>query len=300
MKTKAIVIKTKKKLFGELLGRNLSKFKGSGLDFREFREYVYGEDAKRIDWRVSAKINKPLIKEYDEERELRIIIAILKSGTLFFGTKKLKSELIAEIIATLSLAALNEDNKIQLIFLGKNKKIFKPTKNKKSVYSYVDYTLNENYLQENYTQTDIEFLNTFKKSLLFLIGDFYNKIDIQNLKHETYIINVRDRFEENPKFSGYTEIVDPISLKSVNVNFTKNLANKLNTELQKKEKELINICKKLKIPYTKIYTDEEAVYKLIKLVFLSVTTTNFNFSCFFTNPTTKVKQLSSSDSTGLD
>jgi len=266
LKTKAIIIKTKKKLFGELLGRNLSKFKGSGLDFREFREYVYGEDAKRIDWKASAKINKPLIKEYDEERELRIIIAVLKSGTLFFGTKKLKTELIAEIIAALSLAALNEDNKIQLIFLGKNKKIFKPTKNKKSVYSYVDYTLNENYLQENYTQTDIEFLNTFKKSLLFLIGDFYNEIDIQNLKHETYIINVRDKFEENPKFKGYTEIVDPVSLKSVNVNFTKNLANKLKTELQKKEKELINKCKKLKIPYTKIYTDEEAVYKLIKLV----------------------------------
>ena len=257
MKTNAIIIKTKKRIFGELLGRNLSKFKGNGLDFKEFREYVYGEDSKKIDWKVSAKINKPLVKEYDEERELRIIIAVLKSGSLFFGSKKLKTELIAEIIATLGIAALEEDNKIEVLFLGKNKK---------SIYTYVDYTLNTNYLQENYTQKDIDFLNSFKKSLLFLISDFYNPVDIYKLKHETYVISVRDRFEENPEFNGYTEVIDPVTFNSVNVNFTPAIINKLKKHIKKIDENLIIQCKKHKIPYIKIYTHEEPIYKLIKLV----------------------------------
>ncbi|ACM92877.1 conserved hypothetical protein [Nautilia profundicola AmH] len=266
MKTNAIIIKTKKRIFGNLLGRNLSKFKGSGLDFKEFREYVYGEDSKKIDWKVSAKINKPLVKEYDEERELRIIIAVLKSGTLYFGSRKLKTELIAEIIATLGIAALEEDNKIECLFLGKNKKIFKPTKNKKSVYSFVEYTLKTEYLEEDYTQKDIDFLNSFKKSLLFIIGDFLKPVEINTLKHETYIINVRDRFEEDPKFKGYTEIVDPVNLNSINVNFTNSTVKKLKKHINKIDKALITQCKKHKIPYTKIYTDEEPIHKLIKLV----------------------------------
>ena len=266
MKTNAIIIKTKKRIFGNLLGKNLSKFKGSGLDFREFREYIYGEDAKKIDWKVSAKINKPLVKEYDEERELRIIIAVLKSGTLFFGSKKLKTELIAEIIATLGIAALEEDNKIEMMFLGKNKKIFKPTKNKKSVYSFVDYTLKTNYLKEDYTQNDIDFLNSFKKSLLFIIGDFLKPVNIGALKHETYIINVRDKFEENPEFSGYTEIVDPVTLNTANVNFTKSAISQLKKHINRLDTDIFTQCKKRKIPYTKIYTDEDPVYKLIRLV----------------------------------
>ena len=266
MKTKAIILKTKKKIFGELLGRNLSKLKGNGLDFKEFREYTYGDDAKKIDWKISAKINKPLVKEYNEERELRIILAILKSGSLYFGSKKLKIETIAEIISTLSISALNEDNKIQLIFLGKNKKIFKPTKNKKSVYMFVDETLNQNYLEENYSQKDIEFLNSFKKSLLFIISDFYEPIDFSKLKHETYIINVRDKFEEDPQFSGYVELIDPNNLNSINVNFTNKTKEKIKKNIKTIDENLELQCKKLKIPYTKIYTDEDVIYKLIKLV----------------------------------
>ncbi|WP_456479617.1 DUF58 domain-containing protein [Nautilia sp.] len=266
MKAKAIVLKTKKRIYGALLGRNLSKFKGNGLDFKEFREYTYGEDAKRIDWKASAKINKPLIKEYDEERELRIIIAVLKSGSLFFGTSRLKTELIAETIAALSFAALSEDNKIECVFLGKNKKIFKPTKNKKSIYSYVEYTLNTDYLKEDYSQRDIDFLNKYKKSLLFVIGDFFKPVTLKNLKHETYAVIVRDRFEENPSFRGYVELVDPVSFNFVNVNFSKSSVKTLRKYIMQNDKKLISECKKHKIPFTKIYTDEEPVYKIAELV----------------------------------
>jgi len=266
MKTRAIVIKTKKRVFGSLLGRNLSKFKGSGLDFREFREYTYGEDSKKIDWKISAKVNKPLVKEYNEERELRIIIAVLKSGSLHFGTKKMKYELLAETISLLSLSAIAEDNKVECLFLGKNKKIFKPTKNAKSVYAFVDQALNSNYLQEDYTQNDIEFLNSFKKSILFLIGDFFKPLDLHALKHETYVITLRDRFEEDPAFNGSTEVLDPVSLNSFTINFTPRNIKKLKEKIAHIDSQNEKEYKRLKIPHTKIYTDEEPVHKLIKLL----------------------------------
>ncbi len=266
MKTKSLVIKTKKKIFGALIGRNLSKFKGSGLDFKEFREYVYGEDSKKIDWKISAKIQKPLVKEYDEERELRIIIAVLKSGSLHFGSVMFKSELCAQVISMLSFAAMNEDNRVQPVFIGKTKKIFKPSKNTKSVYAFADYALNTKYLQEDYTQRDIEFLNSFKKSILFVIGDFFKPVDLSVLKHETYAVIIRDRFEENPKFQGNTEIVDPVTLNTVNVNFSKAAVSKLKKQISQNDTAFARHCKKHKIPFVKIYTDEEPVYKLIKLL----------------------------------
>jgi len=266
MKTKAIVFKTKKRIFGSNLGRNLSGFKGNGLDFREFREYTYGEDAKKIDWKASAKINRPLIKEYNEERELRIIIAVLKSGSLFFGSKKMKTELLAEIIATISLAAVAQDNRVQPVFLGREKKIFKPTKTEKNIYSYVQYALEADYLQEECTQKEIDFLNGFKKSLLFLIGDFFKPFKLHTLKHETYVINIRDMFEENPTFSGPVNIVDPVTLNSQEVNFTQKNIEKLKTHISRLDKKLLKECAKHKIPYTKIYTHEDPFYKILRLV----------------------------------
>jgi uncharacterized protein (DUF58 family) len=131
-----IKFKTKKRIFSLLQGRNLSRFKGEGLDFREFREYSFNEDAKKIDWKISAKINKPFVKEYDEERELRIIIGIYTTPSLHFGIDLLKSEYIQNLTELLGLEAIKEDNKVQIVLLKQNPLIFKPTKNIKTHMAY--------------------------------------------------------------------------------------------------------------------------------------------------------------------
>jgi len=259
-----VFIKTKKRVFGNLIGRYISTFKGNGLDFKEFREYTPFDDAKKIDWKISAKVNKPLVKEFNEERELRIILAVLKSGSLYFGSNRLKIELISEIITFLGLLAIKYDNKVQSIFLGNKNKIFKPTKTYKGVYAFATYALNTNYLKEDYKE--IEFLNKFKKSILFLIGDFYKPINFHKLKHETYIINVRDKFEEAPTFKGEIEVIDPITLNNLNINFNKHSIQKISSFIKQIDNELIIKCKKYKIPYTKIYTDEDFVFKLEELL----------------------------------
>jgi len=266
MNATQLIIKSKKRLTTQFLGRNLSKLKGAGLDFKDFREYVYGEDAKKIDWKISAKVNKPLIKEFEENKELRIIIAVLKSGSMHFGSNKLKSTFSAEILSDIGVSAISQDNKVQVIFLGKEKKVFKPTKNIKKLTAYVDYALNTRYLQEEISQNDIDFLNGFKKSLLFLIGDFFKPFDLTRIKHETYAIIVRDLLEEDPPFEGNVELVSPITLNGINVNFNKKTKSKITSHIEKTERVFINEFKKKGIKYTKIYTHEEPFYKLMELL----------------------------------
>ena len=258
-----IKFKTKKRIFSLLQGRNLSHFKGEGLDFREFREYNFNEDAKKIDWKISAKINKPLIKEYDEERELRIIVSINITPTLHFGFNILKSEYIIKLIELLGVEAIKEDNKAQLILLENKPLIFKPTKHIKTYLAHIQKTKEINFLKS--IKGNLKILNKFKKSLLILIGDFFEEINLSFLKHETYVIVVRDIYEENPPFRGDVTLFDPIKKIDLNINFTKKDAKKISEYIKNIDNKNFIHFKKLKIPFTKIYTNENPIPKLIRL-----------------------------------
>jgi hypothetical protein len=258
-----IKFKTKKRIFSLLQGRNLSRFKGEGLDFREFREYSFNEDAKKIDWKISAKINKPFVKEYDEERELRIIIGIYTTSSLHFGIYLLKSEYIQNLTELLGLEAIKEDNKVQIVLLKQNPLIFKPTKNIKTHMAYSQKLKEIDFL--NIQKGNLKILNKFKKSLLVLIGDFFEEIDLSYIKHETFVIIIRDIYEENPPFRGEVTLFDPVSGKDINLNFTKKDAQKINEYIQNLDNKNFMHFKKLKIPFTKIYTNENPIPKLIRL-----------------------------------
>jgi uncharacterized protein (DUF58 family) len=89
-KADRIIFKTKKAIFTEKIGNNRSKFKGEGYDFAELREYQIGDDIRKIDWNITAKLNQPFIKLFNEERELNIVAVPILSGSTFFGSKVLK------------------------------------------------------------------------------------------------------------------------------------------------------------------------------------------------------------------
>ncbi|WP_457564980.1 DUF58 domain-containing protein [Caminibacter sp.] len=263
---KHIIIKSKKKVFGSLLGRNLSTFKGSGVDFREVREYIYGEDAKRIDWKISAKFQKPFVKEFDEERELNIIVCILASGSLNFGSVRLKSDLISEIVALLGFSAIKFDDKFNLIIYEK-KPLFhsKPTKTQKGVIANIERVYNFDFLKKEWDNSFCDYLNRFKKSILFLIGDFY-KLPKLTLKHETYLIWVRDKFEENPSPLEEVDLIDPNNLIQIHTNLNRKNISSYIKNLQSNDEKLIHTLQKEKIKFTRIYTDEEPFYKLTELL----------------------------------
>ena len=136
---KKIVLKTKKQVYGDMLGNNASLFQGEGFEFAELREYVYGDDIRKIDWKTTAKLGKPFVKVYKEERELNVVVVSLLSGSTYFGTVKQKSDIMAEVVATIGFSAVkNTDLFSHMIFADKMYTLSKPSKKLFSVHKAVE------------------------------------------------------------------------------------------------------------------------------------------------------------------
>ena len=116
-KVRQIEIKTKGLSNNIFAGEYHSAFKGRGMAFSEVREYQYGDDIRDIEWNVTARFNKPYVKVFEEERELTVMLLIDVSGSLDFGTQKqTKREMVTEIAATLAFSAIQNNDKIGVIF----------------------------------------------------------------------------------------------------------------------------------------------------------------------------------------
>ncbi len=270
-KLKKILIKTKRQVFSEIVGSNPSIFQGEGLEFVELREYQYGDDVKKIDWYVSAKMQKPYVKIYKEERELNIVIVSLLSGSVYFGQKRLKQELIAEIAAILAFSTIkNTDVFSSMIFTDEVKSFIRPTKQFFAVRKAVENILNFSPLGERIDTkklTSYLFKSIKRRSIIFLIGDFLEFIDLRLLskKHEVIALIVRDRFEEEPLELGFMEIVDPVLLRSGKVDFNRKSIKAYKKEIYENDHELYSHFRKNRIRFAKIYTNEEPFVKLSKL-----------------------------------
>ena len=114
-------------------GQCHSAFKGRGMAFSEVREYQYGDDVRDIDWNVTARFDKPYIKVFEEERELTVMLMIDVSASLDFGTiKQQKKDMVTEIAATLAFSAIQNNDKIGVIFFSDRiEKFIPPKKGKK-------------------------------------------------------------------------------------------------------------------------------------------------------------------------
>ncbi len=138
-KAKEIILRAKKDVFSGNLGNHLTLFKGDGLDFREIRDYTYGDDIRKINWLASAKGSGLKVNEFNEERELNIVIVLMLSGGLHFGSVKLKHEVAIEILALLGLSAIKDNNRVETIFFEKEMvSLFKPTKREAIIYDVVE------------------------------------------------------------------------------------------------------------------------------------------------------------------
>ena len=116
-RVRQIEIKTRGLSNNIFAGEYHSAFKGRGMAFSEVREYQYGDDIRDIDWNVTARFNRPFVKVFEEERELTVMLVIDVSGSLSFGTvSQTKREMVAEIAATLAFSAIQNNDKIGVIF----------------------------------------------------------------------------------------------------------------------------------------------------------------------------------------
>jgi uncharacterized protein (DUF58 family) len=269
-KAKKIFIKSRKNIFGEYIGNNNSLFSGEGFDFNQLREYQDGDDIKKIDWMITAKLNKPYVKEYLEQRQLNIVIANMLSGSTYFGTKSFKIDTIANLNAILSFIAIkNSDNFSTFIYADKLYNFQKPTKKEAFIQKNIENILKFDTLKKeaNYkVMVDSLFTMVTKKSIIFIISDFFDEIDLKLLskKHEVIAIIVRDRFEENLSAIGDVTIIDPSTLKQVDLNIDTDFTNRYNNLVEQRDRLLIKKFKDCGVRFIKIYTDDNPFLKLSK------------------------------------
>jgi uncharacterized protein (DUF58 family) len=269
-KVKKIVLKTKKQVYGDMLGNNASLFQGEGFEFAELREYIYGDDVRKIDWKTTAKLGKPFVKIYKEERELNVVVVSMLSGSSYFGTVKQKSETMAEVVATLGFSAIkNADLFSHIVFADSLYSISKPSKKLFGVHKAVEEVMTFDALgKEANFEALVQMLHKRlkKKALLFIVSDFVGDIDLKLLakKHDIFAVMVRDKFEEEPQALGYLRLVDMQGKKNYEGDIGSSLLKSYQQALHDNDEKLYQNFKKQGIRFSKIYTHEEAPLKLMK------------------------------------
>ncbi len=270
-KAKQIILKTKKQVFGALSGNNISALHGEGFEFAELREYAYGDDVRKIDWKTTAKQGgKPYVKIYHEERQLNVVISTMLSGSTYFGTDIIKKDFMIEIMALLGYSAVrNKDLFSHLLYADDFYYYSKPAKKIFAVNKEIERAVEFDVIGKpaNYPGW-IEELNkrVRKKSLLFLIADFVGDINLSLLakKHDLFVIMVRDFFIDNPKPLGEIRLVDPGYLHEFVGNVDEGTIKIYKEELIKNDKTLMKHLQKIGARFLKIYTHQDPFIELIK------------------------------------
>ena len=203
-RVRQIEIKTKCLSNNIFAGEYHSAFKGRGMAFAEVREYQYGDDIRDIEWNVTARFNKPFVKVFEEERELTVMLCVDVSGSLEFGSVvQTKRRMLTEIAATLAFSAIQNNDKIGVIFFSDHIEKFIPPKKGRKHILYIIRELLE--FKPESTRTDVgqavEYLTSVikRRCTAFLLSDFIDEKDfrqaltIANRKHDVVAVQVYDR-----------------------------------------------------------------------------------------------------------
>lgn len=257
-----ILVRARRQLFSEIVGNNPSVFQGEGYDFIELREYMAGDDIRHIDWNITAKMQRPYVKIFRQERELSVVVVSILNGSVHFGSKKFKQESIAEIAALLGYSTIkNGDLLSSYIFTDKLVSYSKPSKNLHAVQKIVEEILDFNALHQKVDFkfiADALFARLKRKSLLLIVGDYFEIPDFRLLakKHEVVSIIVRDRFEENPPQMGFASLVDPQSGAALEGDFNEASIKAYAKKVLLHDRSLFEKLKKDGVRFAKIYTDD--------------------------------------------
>ncbi len=218
-KVRKIEIKTRGLSQNIFAGEYHSAFKGRGMMFSEVREYQYGDDIRDIDWNVTARHNHPYVKIFEEERELTVMLLVDVSGSRSFGAVGVeKREMIAEIAATIAFSAIENNDKIGVIFFSdKIEKFIPPKKGKRHILFIIRELLD---FQPESHGTDIAMVLRYftdalkKRCTTFLISDFidskdYSKeLSISSNKHDVIAVQVYDKRDSQLPNVGLMRIMD--------------------------------------------------------------------------------------------
>lgn len=276
-RVRKIEIKTRGLSHNIFAGQYHSAFKGRGMSFSEVREYQYGDDMRDIDWNVTARFNKPYVKVFEEERELTVMLLIDVSGSLDFGTvKQTKRDMITEIAATIAFAAIQNNDKIGVIFFSDRiEKFIPPQKGRKHILYIIRELLNFEP-QSNRTDVKIplEFLtNALKKRCTaFIMSDFITEPDYQNAltianrKHDVVALQVYDRRLAELPSIGLLKVLDAETGEEMYIDTSSSKVQRAQREWWRQQRETLSeILKKSRVDSVAVRTDEDYVKALMAL-----------------------------------
>lgn len=276
-KVRQIEIKTRGLSRNIFAGQYHSAFKGRGMAFSEVREYQYGDDIRDIDWNVTARYNKPFIKVFEEEREMTVMLLIDVSGSLDFGTKnKTKRDIVTEMAATLAFSAIQNNDKIGVIFFtDKIEKFIPPKKGRKHILYIIRELID---FQPENTHTDLSMVLKFltnaikKRCTAFLISDFVdvydydNALTIANKKHDVVALQVYDKLDTQLPAVGLMKLLDSETGEEVWIDTSSKEVRKQYQDYY--EKQLFEVQRaftKSRVDNISMTTDQDYVKALLEL-----------------------------------
>ncbi len=276
-KVRKIEIKTRGLSSNIFAGQYHTAFKGRGMAFSEVREYQYGDDVRDIDWNVTARFNKPYVKVFEEERELTVMMLIDVSGSLDFGTQhQMKRDMVTEIAATLAFSAIQNNDKIGVVFFSdKIEKYIPPKKGRKHILYIIREMLD---FHADSRRTDIgaaiEFLTSVSKRrcTAFVLSDFYvrqsflQQLQIANRKHDVVAIQVYDRRACELPNVGLMKVVDAETGYEQYINTSsRRLRESYRRYWQNSQTQLMETFAKSQVDHVSVATDEDYVKALLGL-----------------------------------
>jgi uncharacterized protein (DUF58 family) len=275
-KVRKIEIKTRGLSNQIFSGQYHSAFKGRGMAFSEVREYQMGDDVRSIDWNVTARTGNPFVKVFEEERELTVMMLVDVSGSGDFGSRQMmKRQMMTEICAVISFSALQNNDKVGVIFFSDKIEKFIPPKKGKShtlriIRELIDFTPESK-------GTDIGgalryLTNAVKKrSIAFLLSDFMDKgyndaLKISSRKHDMVAIRIHDQLEGEIPNVGLLPLTDAETNELVWVNTSDpKVRTRLKAEALRMEAEMKDVFRKSGVDMAEVRTDGSYVIPLMNL-----------------------------------
>ena len=276
-KVRKIEIKTRGLSSNIFAGQYHSAFKGRGMAFSEVREYQFGDDVRDIDWNVTARFHKPYVKVFEEERELTVMLLIDVSGSLDFGTQRqMKKDMVTEIAATLAFSAIQNNDKIGVIFFSdKIEKYIPPKKGRKHILYIIREMLD---FHPDSKKTDVKMAVEFLTSVIkrrctaFLLSDFFvrndfeNALTICNRKHDIVAIQVYDQRAKMLPDVGILKVVDAETGHEMYIDTgSAKLRRAHTTYFMNRQASLRQTFNKSNVDHVSIATNEDYVKSLLQL-----------------------------------
>jgi uncharacterized protein (DUF58 family) len=279
-KLRKIELHTRKIINSTFVGEYKSTFKGQGMEFIDVREYLPGDDVRSIDWKVTARMDKPFVKKFVEERELTVILCVDASGSGYFGTRsQFKLEQAAQVAATIAFSAVTNNDKVGLLFFTDDvERFIPPRKGKQHVMRLIrDILLFEPRRRGTNPAAALEFVMHLlkQKAIVFLISDFLGPgcapervripLGIAARRHDVVAVPITDPAERELPRVGLVDLEDMETGERVTIDTSRpGLRKRYAQHMLDQETRRDRLFTRLGIDCIPIRTDEDFTPKLHK------------------------------------